>query len=107
MLNKKYELYEAKAQILKALAHPTRLWITEHLGEREYCVCEFVAALDAEFSTISRHLTILKQAGIVESSKRGKQVIYRLKVPCVLNFIHCVQTVLVNQAAEQAALLQQ
>ena len=47
-----------------------------------------------DMSTVSKHLTILKNAGIVEDDKRGKQVYYRLKVPCVLNFFHCLESVL-------------
>ena len=95
----------AKAKVIKALGHPTRLWMTEQLANGEKCVCEFVDVIDADFSTISKHLSVLKQAGIVEDEKRGKQVFYRLKVPCILKFISCVETVLESQAAEQAALL--
>lgn len=88
------KFFEAKAAVLKALAHPTRLWMVEHLESGEKCVCEFAEAIDADFSTVSRHLTVLKQAGIVEDEKRGKQVYYRLRVPCVLNFFHCLDSVL-------------
>ncbi len=98
-------IYEAKAKILKALAHPTRLWMTEQLADGERCVCEFVNAIDADFSTISKHLTVLKQAGIIEDDKRGKQVFYSLKVPCVLNFMNCVEEVIKSNAKSQTALL--
>jgi len=98
-------IYEAKAKILKALAHPTRLWMTEQLANGERCVCEFVDVIDADFSTISKHLTVLKQAGIIEDDKRGKQVFYSLKVPCVLNFMHCVEAVIKSNAESQIALL--
>jgi len=98
-------IYEAKANILKALAHPTRLWMTEQLADGERCVCEFVDVIDADFSTISKHLTILKQAGIIEDDKRGKQVFYSLKVPCVLNFMQCVEAVIKSNAESQIALL--
>ncbi|MCI5119924.1 MAG: transcriptional regulator [Candidatus Electrothrix sp. AUS4] len=87
-------LYEAKAAVLKALAHPTRLWMAEQLAGGEKCVCEFVEVMDFDFSTISRHLAVLKRAGIVDVDKRGKQVFYRLKVPCVLKFMHCVEEVI-------------
>ena len=98
-------IYQAKAKILKALAHPTRLWMTEQLAEGERCVCELTEAIGVDFSTVSKHLTVLKQAGIVDDDKRGKQVFYRLKVPCVLNFINCIEEVIRTQAEEQAALL--
>ncbi len=85
--------YEAKAAVFKALAHPTRLWITNQLATGERCVCEFVDAMEYDFSTISKHLAVLKQAGIVADEKRGKQVFYSLKVPCVLHFMQCLEGV--------------
>lgn len=98
-------LYEARARVFKALSHPTRLWMTEQLGNGEKCVCEFVAALDADFSTISKHLSVLKQAGIVEDEKRGKRVFYRLKPVCLNSFFQCIDNVLKLNAEAQAALL--
>lgn len=97
--------YAAKARVLKALGHPTRLWIVEQLSGGERCVCEFVEAIGADFSTVSKHLSVLRQVGIVDVDKRGKQVFYRLKVPCVLNFMDCVEAVLVSEAKEQAELV--
>jgi len=105
MKQKDKGLYEAKAKVLKALAHPTRLWITEQLEGGERCVCEFVDAIEVDFSTVSKHLSVLKQAGIVDDEKRGKKVFYRLKVPCVLNFMHCVEAVIEGQYKDQVALL--
>ena len=105
MTDEKLKKYQAKAKVLKALAHPTRLWIAEQLAEGERCVCEFVDNIDADFSTVSKHLSVLKEAGIVEGDKRGKQVYYHLKVPCVLNFMDCIEAVLKNNAQEQAKLL--
>ncbi|MBN2068926.1 MAG: winged helix-turn-helix transcriptional regulator [Opitutales bacterium] len=99
------QTYKQKATIIKALAHPTRLWMVEQLETGERCVCEFVGAVDADFSTISKHLSILKQAGILEDEKRGKQVFYRLKVPCVLKFIGCIEAVMKNNAEEQVQLV--
>ncbi len=105
-MNRKEKLiYDARAKIFKALAHPTRLWITQKLVDSERCVCEFVDELDVDFSTISKHLSVLKQAGIVEDDKRGKQVYYRLKVPCILKFMHCVEAVIEYQAKEHNKLI--
>jgi ArsR family transcriptional regulator len=98
------KFFEAKAAVLKALAHPTRLWMVEHLESGEKCVCEFAELVDADFSTVSKHLTVLKQAGIVQDEKRGKQVYYSLKVPCVLNFMHCVEAVLSARALEHLSM---
>ena len=94
--------YRARADVLKALAHPARLWMAEQLSEGERCVCEFVEVLGVDFSTVSKHLSVLRQSGIVESRKEGKQVIYSLKVPCLLDFMHCVEAVLENTAREHA-----
>lgn len=98
-------LLEAKTQVLKALAHPTRLWITEKLEGGECCVNSLVDAIGADFSTVSKHLSVLKEAGILEDEKRGKQVYYTLKVPCVLNFMSCVEEVIQTRINEQIALL--
>ena len=105
MTEREKKLYTAKAQVLKALAHPTRLWMAEQLSSGEMCVCEFVDQIEADFSTISKHLSVLKQAGIVEDDKRGKQVYYTLKVPCVLNFMSCVEAVIASNAKAQAELV--
>lgn len=105
MKAKERAVLEHKARVLKALAHPSRLWMVEQLAAGERCVCEFVDAIDADFSTISKHLSVLKQAGVVEDDKRGKQVFYRLKVPCVLKFMSCIEAVVKTQAEEQSALV--
>jgi len=105
MTEKEKALLTAKSAVLKALAHPTRLWMAEQLAEGEMCVCEFADQVDADVSTISKHLSVLKQAGIVEDDKRGKQVYYKLKVPCVMNFMHCVEEVIASNAKAQASLL--
>lgn len=91
---KEKALIEAKANVLKALGHPTRLWMAEQLADGEKCVCELAEPLEADFSTISKHLSVLKQAGVVEDEKRGKMVYYKLKVPCIMNFIPCVEAVI-------------
>jgi len=106
MTKEEKKLLEAKSKVLKALAHPTRLWMVEQLGEGEKCVCEFVDRVDADFSTISKHLSVLKQAGIVLDDKRGKQVFYTLKVPCVNKFMGCVEAVIKSQADEHASLVE-
>ncbi|MBM9510947.1 ArsR/SmtB family transcription factor [Desulfogranum marinum] len=105
MDKKQKAIIEAKANVLKALAHPTRLWMAEQLEHGEKCVCELAESIDADFSTISKHLSVLKQAGVVADEKRGKQVYYRLKVPCILKYMTCIEAVIKNQAEEQVKLL--
>ncbi|NCC85998.1 MAG: ArsR family transcriptional regulator [Clostridia bacterium] len=88
------EDFEARAAIMKALGHATRLMMIEELSRGERCVCELRALAGCDLSTVSKHLAMLKNAGIVEDEKRGKQVYYRLRVPCVLNFFHCLDSVI-------------
>ena len=96
--------YEARARIIKAMSHPTRLFIVDELSRGERCVCDLTDMVGDDISTVSKHLSILKNAGIVADEKRGTQVFYSLRVPCVLNFFSCVESVLKTNAAEQAAL---
>ncbi len=92
--------FEIRARTIKALGHASRLMMVDELSRGERCVCELRELVGADLSTVSKHLSILKDAGIVEHDKRGVQVFYRLKVPCVLNFFNCVEAVLENQARE-------
>ena len=96
--------YETRAQIIKAMSHPTRLFMVDELSKGERCVCELTEMVGDDMSTISKHLSILKNAGIVADEKRGTQVFYSLRVPCVLKFFSCVESVLKTNAREQAAL---
>lgn len=93
-------IYEARARVIKALAHPARLFMVDKLAEREFCVCELTEMVGCDMSTVSRHLAQLREAGIVEDEKRGTQVFYRLAMPCVLKLFDCVEPVL--QARGQA-----
>jgi len=86
--------YKAQAQIIKALAHPTRLFIVDELSRGERCVRELTAMIGVEMPTVSRHLALLKHAGMLTHERRGAKVFYRLRVPCVLNFFKCVESVL-------------
>jgi DNA-binding transcriptional ArsR family regulator len=85
--------YKKQARIIKALAHPTRLFIVDELSRGERCVCELRDMVGVEMPTVSRHLGVLKSAGILDYDKRGLQVFYNLRVPCVLNFFKCVEAV--------------
>lgn len=95
----------AKADVIKALAHPTRLFIAEELFHGRKCVCELVEDIDADFSTVSKHLSVMKKAGLIEDKKEGLKVFYSLKVPCVLGFISCIESVIRDNAKEQLDLL--
>lgn len=91
----------AKAKILKALAHQTRIYMVEELAKGEKCVCEFVDVVGSDFSTISKHLSVLKDAGIVQIDKRGQKVFYSLKTPCLTSFLSCIETIIKSNLEEQ------
>ncbi|OGG04717.1 MAG: transcriptional regulator [Candidatus Glassbacteria bacterium RIFCSPLOWO2_12_FULL_58_11] len=96
--------FELRAKIIKAMAHPTRLFIVDELSKGEKCVCELTRMIGADASTVSKHLSVLKNAGIVQDDKRGLQVFYKLKISCILNFFSCVESVLKSNAREQMEL---
>ena len=96
--------FDARARIFKALAHPSRLFMVEVLSGGERCVCELTEMVGADMSTVSKHLSVLKSAGIVADEKRGMQVYYTLKMPCVMRFFDCVSEVMTRSAAEQVEL---
>lgn len=79
--------------VLKALAHPGRLLIVNELARGERCVCELAGLVGSEMPTVSRHLSILRNAGIIDDEKRGAKVFYRLVTPCVMGFFKCVSEV--------------
>lgn len=94
-----------RAAVFKALGHPARLRIVEELREGERCVCELVDVSAGGWSTVSRHLSVLKTAGVVEDEKRGLQVYYKLALPCVGTFLDCLsgETAATGKAAQAKA----
>ena len=97
--------YHARARVAKALAHPSRLLMLDALADGELCVCELTALVHADQSTVSRHLAILKQAGIIDDRKDGPKTFYRLKICCLQGFWECIESVLrENLKTQQAAL---
>ncbi len=99
------ERYAARARIAKALAHPTRLLLLDALAEGELCVCELTDLAGADQSTVSKHLAILKQAGIVSDRRQGMQMFYKLKICCLTRLWECIESVLKeNLKTQQAAI---
>jgi len=101
MDNKKRTRCETRANILKALAHPARLFMLEELANKSYCVSELTEMVGLDVSTVSKHLSILKNAGLVSVEKKGKEVYYNLRMRCALNFLDCVEAVLREQAQDR------
>jgi len=98
-------LFEKQAEIAKAIAHPLRIAIIDFLRDGEQCVCDIADHVGAERSNVSRHLSIMVNAGVLEYRKEGLKVIYRLKCVCILDFFSCVTGVLKQQAKESEKLL--
>ncbi|MGM0607205.1 MAG: ArsR/SmtB family transcription factor [Candidatus Muiribacteriota bacterium] len=84
------EDYKIRAKIFKALAHPARLYIVEILNNQPECVQNLTKLIGTDMSTVSRHLTVLKNAGIIGFTKKGLYVHYFLKIKCINNFFDCL-----------------
>jgi DNA-binding transcriptional ArsR family regulator len=106
MNDKERSRCETRAAILKALAHPMRLFMIEQLADKSYCVFELTEMVGLDVSTVSKHLSILRNAGLVSVQKIGKQVFYSLRIPCALNFLDCVEAVLREQAKDRMDAIQ-
>ena len=100
------EKYIEWANILKAIAHPIRLYIIEMLSNGEKCVNEIDEKLHIDVSTVSRHLSTLKKAGIISDKKIGNKVYYSLQIPCVINFLSCAQEVLKEQIEKKRKIIE-
>jgi DNA-binding transcriptional ArsR family regulator len=83
----------ARTRVLKAMAHPSRLLVLERLVEGECCVCDLQALVGSDISTVSKHLAVMRRAGLVEDRREGLKVFYRLRAPCVLRFLDCIDAV--------------
>jgi ArsR family transcriptional regulator len=97
--------FTLRAKIVKAMAHPTRLFIIDELSRQERCVYELTEMIGADTSTVSKHLSVLKNAGIVKDEKRGVTVYYQLRVPCVIKFFDCIEAVLQSSIREQLEII--
>ena len=79
--------------------------MVDALADGEKCVCELRELVGSDMSTVSKHLTVMKEAGIVDDRKVGQQVFYSLRVPCIVNFFACVQAVMKSNAEEKMELV--
>ena len=106
MLQRK-QYMAAQAQIFKALGHPSRLLMVDALRNGEQCVCDLRQLVGDDISTVSKHLAVLRQAGIVEQDKRGTNIYYRLSLPCLDNFLSCTRALLENRLALELSILRE
>ena len=106
MLNRKKQLlFQKQAEIAKAIAHPLRIAVVNFLRDGEQCVCDIAEHVGSERSNVSRHLSVMANAGLLEYRKEGLKVIYRLKCACIVDFFSCVSRVLKQQAKDNKRLL--
>ncbi len=78
------------ATVFRALGNRARLQIADELADGARCVADLVDLVGLGWSTVSRHLAVLRAAGIVDHEKRGNQVFYSLALPCVATFTRCL-----------------
>ncbi len=96
---------ELKAEILKALAQPTRLKILELIRNGEKCICEIVPALNGEQSNISRHISLMQKSNLVTTRKDGVKVMVKVKDPKIYDILDQVNAILKTQVSEQSRLI--
>lgn len=94
---------EARSRVMKALAHPARIFMVELLSVNAMSVGELTEAVGSDVSTVSKHLSLLKQAGILLDQKEGNKVRYSLICPCIMEFIHCIDDVIYQDAEKGIA----
>jgi ArsR family transcriptional regulator len=87
----------ARAEVFKALGHPARLAMVVALGDGERCVCDLQEVVGLDMSTVSKHLTVLRHVGLVDTEKRGKQVFYSLRCSCTRGFLKCVDSAILER----------
>jgi ArsR family transcriptional regulator len=103
--SKKRLLFQKQAQVAQAIGHPLRLAIIDFLKNGPQCVCDIAEYIGSERSNVSRHLSLMVAAGVLEHRKEGLKVIYRLKCPCILDFFSCMSGVLKQRAKDDKEIL--
>ncbi len=99
------DLSNLRADILKALAQPTRLKIIEFLRDGERCVCEIFPAIGEEQSNTSRHLNMMQAAGVLSRRKEGLKIFYAIKHPEILEIMDIVTHIVKKDIAGRHELL--
>lgn len=89
-------MFELHAQLLKALAHPRRLEIIQLLRDQELCVSDIYEMLDLPQANISQHLMVLRDAGVVTTTRKGKHIYYKLSHPKIIEANDSLREVLID-----------
>jgi DNA-binding transcriptional ArsR family regulator len=96
---------ELKAEVLKALAQPTRLKILECLREGEKCICEIVPAISGEQSNISRHISLLQKSHLISTRKDGVRLMVKVRDSRIFEILDQVGAILKSRINEQTKLM--
>ncbi len=96
---------QLKAEVLKALAQPTRLRILEFLRDGEKCICEIVPAINGEQSNISRHISVMQKSHLITTRKDGVKVMVKVRDPRIFEILDTVSLFLKTQMQEQSRLM--
>ena len=94
-----------RAEILRALGHPARVLILDALAEGDRCVAELNERVPIDQSGLSRHLAVLRRAGIVRDRREGMRVFYHLETPCILKAFACALDVIESETARRTRSL--
>src|SRR4030043_1614234 len=94
------KILELKAEVLKALAQPTRLKILELLRHGEKCICEIVPAIKGEQSNISRHISLMQKSNLVTTRKDGVKVMVKVSDPKIFEILDSINLLLKKQIKE-------
>ena len=84
------DTYRRRAEVFKALSHPTRLVILDALNSREHCVSELVELVPGTQANTSKHLEVLRRAGVVRRRRQGSKMMYELALPCSGQPMPCI-----------------
>jgi ArsR family transcriptional regulator len=88
---------KGRSVVVKAMAHPTRLLVMDVLTQGEKCVNDLTNLAGCDVTTLSKHLAVMRRAGLLQCEKRGVNVFYQIACPCFLEFFRCIDLIQINQ----------
>jgi DNA-binding transcriptional ArsR family regulator len=105
MTSQDKEKLKMKADVFKAMGSPVRLGIIEFLEHEERCVCDIVEHVGTDTSNVSKHLSVLKNNGILADRREGLKIYYRLVMPCAVDFARCIENILLNNLEGRQSII--
>jgi len=94
-----------KAEVFRSMGHPIRLGIIEFLETGEHRAREIAETLGTQVSNVFKHLSVLKKAGVVEDRRQGRESVYSLAMPCVLDFSRVLEGIILRRIEKQRAIV--